>query len=335
MAEMRAREAMEELERISSTGLLHPPSPSAAAIRSAFDNLGANGADSAAILMAKAHLLGGWIPLLRHGGPALASSKMFLALAATEPASGCDFFALRSHADETRDGWRLRGEKTFVTNAPVASHFLWLARTGAGPAASSISCFLLPRELPGLRVEAMPPLIGLHGAQIGRVSLEDAWAAESALLGRPGEGAAIFRTAMAWERSLILSSAPGTLESLLSLLVRDAAGKERFGGPLVGLPAFRRATDEVRRSIAELRHLSNEAARKLDSGENAVRSAMETKVRSSRIYESASRLLLQLGGAAALRSGSPFEKNFRDSLASSIYSGPNDLLEAVLASTKS
>lgn len=319
-----------ELGRLAESGLLHPRDPSAAQIRAAFETLAGSGADRAALFMALAHLLGGWIPLLRHEGRKLPPGRPLLALAVTEEESGSDLYSIQSSAVKVGGGWRLEGKKVFVTNAPVASHILLLARTERPATTRALSCFLLPRDTPGLSVRPMPPLMGLSGVRIGEVQLSGALVAEEAMIGAPGEGAHFFRTAMSWERSLILCHAPGTIERLLEQVLKDASLKRRMGTPLTEQALFRQKVSQVRAAIGELRLAVEGAAEVLDSGKIAVRSAMAAKLRASRLYEEASRNLLQLGGARAYLSGSELEGNFRDSLASSLYSGPNELLELAL-----
>ncbi len=121
---------------------------------------------------------------------------------------------------------------------------------------------------------------------------------------------------------------------MLELVLAEAKQKRRMGLPLPEQPLFRRRVREVQGAILDLRKFGQEAAHALDSGQNAVLTAMETKVRSSGFYESASRILLQLGGARAYLSGSELESNFRDSLALSIYSGPNEVPELALEKTR-
>ncbi len=324
----------EVFRAIRRSGLLYPRKPLAKEIQLAFDTHGRNGAHHGALFMAAAHLLGCWIPLLRHAPERLPPDSSILALAATERESGSDLYAMKAFAEPVANGWKLRGEKVFVTNAPLASHFLLVVRTSSAPAARSLSCFLIEREQPGISVRPMPALMGMDGVSIGTLELDNVEVAETAIVGLPGEGASVFRTAMTWERSLILASAPGVLERLLELALAEAAQKHRMGMALSDQPLFRTKAGEVRSAILELRRTIEQAATVLDSGQNAVRISMETKVKSSQLYEGASRTLLQLGGARAYFSGTEVECNLRASLASSIYSGPNEVLELVLDSMK-
>lgn len=317
---------------LAKAGLLHPEHVHAGRLRAALEGLAAGGCPSSLLFMLHAHLWACWVPLTRHA-PELAAlvrkKKGLLAFAATEPASGSDIFALRTRAKKTKDGWVLNGEKTFITNAVSCSHALVLARPEGAAHAQDLTCFLVPGNAKGLKRTRLK-LMGLAGADVGALRLRNVRVGDKQLVGEARKGADIFRLAMAWERSLILANAPARLELLAAGLEEGAKKKMRSGRALAENPRFTNALASVRRHAAEIRAKISDAAFQLDSGANAFLASARTKLECSILFEEASRTLLQLGGKEAFLAGSPIEENLRDSLASALYSGPNDLLEALL-----
>lgn len=317
---------------LAKAGLLHPEHAHAGRLQAAIEALAASGCPSSLLFMAHAHLWAGWVPLTRHApewAAVVRKKKGLLAFAATEPESGSDIFALRTRAKKTRDGWVLNGEKTFITNAGSCSFAMVLAKPEGAAHAQDLACFLVPGNAKGLKRTRLK-LMGLSGADVGNLRLRNVRVSDKHLVGEARQGADVFRLAMAWERSMILANAPARLELLAAGLEKEAKKKMRSGRPLAAHPRFANALASVRRHAAEIRAKVTDAAFQLDSGANAFLASARTKLECSILFEEASRTLLQLGGKEAFLAGSPVEESFRDSLASALYSGPNDLLEALL-----
>ena len=65
----------------------------------------------------------------RASGCRVAAGEAVAAFALTEPDAGSDVAALALRADAGRDGWRLSGDKTWISNAPDADVYTVFART--------------------------------------------------------------------------------------------------------------------------------------------------------------------------------------------------------------
>jgi alkylation response protein AidB-like acyl-CoA dehydrogenase len=317
---------------LAKAGFLHPKQCNAAALQGAFEGLKAGGASNGLLFMLHAHMLAGWVPLQKYSPASallVAKKNALLAFAATEAASGSDIFRMETKARKTKTGWILNGKKTFITNATKAGFILLLARPEGAAHAQDFACFLLPANAKGLKRKKLK-LMGLSSADVGELELKNVKLKDSHLVGGPRQGAEFFRMAMAWERSLILSSAPAALEKLTADLEKEALKKLRGGRPLAENLRFAGGLASVRAQAAEIRAQIAVAAFQLDCDANAFLLSARTKMQASILYEEASRTLLQLGGKEAFLAGSAIEENFRDSLASSLYSGPNDVLGALL-----
>lgn len=327
---LRGKSATAQLKALAKLGLLHLENARASECQAIFDGLAYKGADNSALFMAQAHLWGAWQPLLASGSAdvlRLKRKRALLALAVTESESGSDIYALKTEARETKRGWVLSGKKAAITNATLASHALVFARAEQP---NTMHCFLVDLGAPGVAVKRSTPFIGLREADIGEIAFRGVTVPHSAMLGAPGAGAEYFRIAMAWERSLILSPAAGATQRLREELADSFGGKRRAGKNLREQELFQRRLERVDACIEAMRGAVREAARALDSGAGPLLPSIRAKVAASAAYEEASRILLQTGGKDAFRENSPWERNYRDSMMSYLYSGPNDILSALL-----
>ncbi|GAA3040429.1 hypothetical protein GCM10020000_18690 [Streptomyces olivoverticillatus] len=97
-------------------------------------------------------------PVVRYGTdaqrsrwlPEVVAGRVVAAFALSEPGAGSDAAALSLRAEPDGAGWRLTGDKCWISNAPEADLYTVFARTGPAPGARGITAFLVPADRPGL-----------------------------------------------------------------------------------------------------------------------------------------------------------------------------------------
>ncbi|RMD90829.1 MAG: hypothetical protein D6807_00995, partial [Alphaproteobacteria bacterium] len=124
--------------------------------------------------------------------PAVARGEKIAAFALSEREAGSDVAAIATRAVPVKGGYRLDGEKCWISNAGIADLYVVFARTGEGEGARGLSAFILEAGTPGFSVSERIPLIAPH--PLGVLRLENCVVPHAALLGGAGEG---FRIAMA------------------------------------------------------------------------------------------------------------------------------------------
>lgn len=120
-----------------------------------------------------------WLPLVARG-------EATLAIAISEPGAGAHPKRLSSSA--RRDGglWRLRGEKAYVTNGPIAAAFIVLAVSAVEDGRKRFSAFLVPAGTPGLSLVPGPAADSFRSSPHCGLRLEDCAVPEEALIGAEG-----------------------------------------------------------------------------------------------------------------------------------------------------
>jgi acyl-CoA dehydrogenase len=161
--------------------------------------------------------------------PRVASGELIMSFALTEPDAGSDAAALKTSAELDGDYYILNGTKRFITNAPRAGAFTLMARTG-GPGAGGISSFIVPADLPGLRLGKTDKKMGQRGTKTCDVILENVRVPAANIIGGvPGEG---FRTAMkVLDRGRLHISAVscGTARRIIEESTNYARERKQFG----------------------------------------------------------------------------------------------------------
>jgi alkylation response protein AidB-like acyl-CoA dehydrogenase len=154
------------------------------------------------------------------------------ALAVTEEISGSSLAGMATVARATETGYVISGSKMYVSNGPIADVFLLIAAENPKRGLLGLTAFLVPRDTPGLSVRPLATTLGLKGAPMARVSLDDCVLPQEAVLGKPGGGFAVMRFSMQWERTCILAGFLGAAERDLCAAVEFARGRRDQRGTL-------------------------------------------------------------------------------------------------------
>jgi acyl-CoA dehydrogenase len=109
------------------------------------------------------------------------------AVAISEPKVGAHPKLLTTRAESTSKGWRLSGEKAWVTNGPIADVFIVLAVMAIENGRKRYGAFLVPRDMPGLTVREMPEYQALAPSRHCGLLLDCCAVTRSGLLGPAGE----------------------------------------------------------------------------------------------------------------------------------------------------
>jgi alkylation response protein AidB-like acyl-CoA dehydrogenase len=251
--------------------------------------------------------------------------------AITEPGAGSDVFSLSSRAVRKDGGYVLNGQKTFATNAPVADValvFAYLQRDGQSPA---LTAFIVPRGTRGVTFGNPIPKMGLRTSPMGEVVLEDCHVPESARLGPEGGGMRIFNSAMEWERACIFAGHLGAMERLLDDCIAYARQRRQFGKPIAKFESVANRIADMKVAIEAGRYLLYRVGAKKDRGQNAVLESAMAKLFVSEAHVQAARDALQIFGGYGYMKEYPIERELRDALSGTLYSGSSEMQRKIIA----
>ncbi|HEY6896059.1 MAG TPA: acyl-CoA dehydrogenase [Rhodocyclaceae bacterium] len=107
--------------------------------------------------------------------PAMARGDLIGCFGLTEPNAGSDPGGMQSHARRVADGYLLSGNKTWISNAPIADLFVVWAKDEVG----AISGLLLEKGWAGLSAPEIHGKIGLRASITGEIVMDDVFVPES------------------------------------------------------------------------------------------------------------------------------------------------------------
>lgn len=338
-----SRESWNACARFGIQGLLVPARYGGAGLSpldalAALEGLGCGCRDGGLLVSLHAHTWGCQNAVLRFGTdeqksrflPPLVSGETIGAHAMTETESGSQVFSLRARAAKDGNDYVLNGVKVFITNAGVADLFTVYARTG-GPGFPGISCFLVERGTPGLGIGRNYEKMGLRTSPMAEVVLDDCRVPAGNLLGAEGSGGVVFTDGMEWERTFTMATLIGALEHQLCQCTDYAARRRTGGTPLGDNPVLRGKISDMYRRLESSRLLVYKAAWLKERGEPAFVASALAKVAASEAAANNGRDAVQIHGAYGYMSEAGLERELRDALGGTIYSGTTEVLNDAIA----
>ncbi|HEX3923538.1 MAG TPA: acyl-CoA dehydrogenase family protein [Streptosporangiaceae bacterium] len=263
--------------------------------------------------------------------PPMVSGDIIGGHAMTEPETGSDALHVRSRAERRGDHYVLNGAKQFITNAPVADVLLVYASVKDRPGLAGLSAFLVDAGTPGLAISSGFEKMGLRTSPMGEIALTDCVVAASSRLGPEGAGMAIFNSSMEWERSCLFASAVGAMRRQLDACVAYARSREQFGQPIGKFQSVANKLADMYVRLEAARLLIYRVAWLKQQGRSAAAEAAAAKLFTSESWIRSSQDAIQTHGAFGYLKDSGIERDLRDAVASTIYSGTSEIQRVILA----
>ena len=157
--------------------------------------------------------------------PKVRTGNHIAAFAMTEPDGGSDVAAMRTSATEDGDSFVLNGNKTFISNAGIADHYVVFART-SDAGAKGLSAFVVDADNGGVSVSERQELLAPHA--IGSLVFDECRVPRSHLLGSPGDGFKIGMATLDIFRATVGAAALGFARRALDEAVSYADRREAF-----------------------------------------------------------------------------------------------------------
>jgi (2S)-methylsuccinyl-CoA dehydrogenase len=291
--------------------------------------------------------------LILHGGtpeqkqrwlPAIASGEVLPTAVFTEPDHGSDLAHLKSRATPADGGWRIDGNKTWITHASRATLMTVLARTDpTKPDHNGLSMFLAEKSAakeggqefvdPGLSGTEIK-VLGYRGMKEYELSFDNFRVPSEALLGGEGGLGKGFRYLMTTFESARIQTAArgvGVAQAALDEGTKYALQRIQFGKPLVDLPRVARKLGRMVVLTHAARQLSFYSATMKDSGKRCDLEAGMAKLLATRAAWECADAAVQIHGGNGYAEEYTVSRLLVDARVLSIFEGANEIQAHVIA----
>jgi acyl-CoA dehydrogenase family protein 9 len=268
-----------------------------------------------------------------HYLPQLARGEIIAAFALAELGAGSDASAIQTRADTLGTGFRLHGQKAWVTNGEYADLFTVFARTSSPEEGTKpkITAFLVERG-PRVTSGAQGEKLGLRATSTTTVTFDEVELGAAAVLGDVGRGFRVAVEVLNRGRLGLASGCVGVSRRLIKLTAARCTSRKAFGRPI---GEFGLIKDRVASMMAEtfaLESMTYLTTGLVDGGATdfSIESAICKVFASEALLRVVDHASLVAGGASYM-ADEPYELILRDARANLLVEGTNETLRCFIA----
>ena len=252
------------------------------------------------------------------------------AVAVSEAGAGSDPSAIATVAVPIQSGYRLAGEKWFVTSADVADFLVVLARVAPE---GKFALFLVDKDLPGVSVKEVPEFMHTYVFEHPTIAL-DVEVPANALLGAVGEGYELTRSWFVEERVMIAARCVGAATRALKRSTAWGHERVQFGRRIADNQMVQAMLADSAVDVALCRSLVYDVAREIDSASD--RKLVHAKAAMVKLAasEAAGRVVdraVQIFGGRGYRRDFAVERLYRDVRVDRIWEGTSEMQRLIIA----
>ncbi len=281
----------------------------------------------------------------RHGTPVqkelylpeIASGEKIGCWALTEPQIGSDAVSIKTTAQLKNSKYVINGTKTFITNGPIADHFIVITRevdSSGQPKGQGIDggiAFILDRGMKGLSTGQPFKKMGHRSSPTGEIFLDNVEVGADKILGQPGKAFYDMKHSLDIERVIFSGLATGLMRFCIEATSKYVLNREQFGK---SISEFQMIQDKIARMSAlyeSARIYLYYTLEKLENGENVNKEAAITKLLVAQNSKEVADHAVQCHGGYGYVEEYLVERCLRDSKLFEIGAGTSEVLRLIAA----
>jgi alkylation response protein AidB-like acyl-CoA dehydrogenase len=297
------------------------------------EGLGYASRDAGLNFSASTQLVAAGVPLHRFGSaaqrrrylPGICAGSVIGAHAITEPDGGSDVMGMRTTAVPDGDHFVLSGSKTFVSNGPVAGLFIVYARTGERGNPAALTAFAVEADTPGLAVGKPLDKMGLRSSPLSELFLDGCRVPRTNAIGSVGAGFLVLDHVMKWEILCSFSVTVGEMQHRYERCLEYARSRAQFGRPIGSFQLVSSKLVEMKIGLETSRRWLFDTAAKLLRKQNISVDLAIAKLLTSEHNVNSALAAIQIFGGHGYMTETGIEKELRNAVAGTIYSGTSEI----------
>jgi len=261
----------------------------------------------------------------------LASGEKLGAWALTEPGAGSDAGGITTSAVLEDDGWRLTGNKFFITNGSRADTLMVMASSDSSQKADGISAFVIPGDTPGLSKGKNLEKLGFRSSDTVGLMLKDVRLPQESLLGEQNKGFSQAMQILAAGRIGVAAMAVGITQACLDESIAYAQKRQAFGHPIAEFQAIQWMLADMATELDAARLLVRRAAFLKDQGRRFASEASMAKLYASECATRSALKAIQIHGGYGYTRAFPVERYLREAKLCEIGEGTSEIQRMLIA----
>ncbi len=263
--------------------------------------------------------------------PPICRGEVLASWALTEPGAGSDALGIKTTCVRDGNHWILNGQKTFITNAPVAEFFIVIAREPGTTRLEGGTAFILERGMEGLSTGPKFDKMGGRCSPTGEIFLDNVCVSDEQVLGEPGRAFYQMFESLDVERALTPFSSIGIAQAALDYALKYAIERTQFGRPIADFQLIREKLARIATGVEIARTYAYKVVWMVQKGMKVTKEASMIKYFASRMVQRAVHDALQIFGGYGYMKDYPIERLYRDARLLEIGAGTTEIQKLIIA----
>lgn len=264
--------------------------------------------------------------------PRLATGELIGAIAMTEPGAGSDLRGIKTSAKTDGNGYKLSGQKTFITNGQNANLIIVVGKTEADAQNKAVSLFVVETdEVQGFSRGRNLKKVGQKAADTSELFFDEVRLAGENRLGPEGAGMRQLTQQLPQERLIIAVTAVGAMEAAIEETLRYVKDRKAFGQTIAAFQNTRFTLAEAKTEATIARVFVNHCIDLLVEEKLDVETAAMAKWWTTQKQNEIIDTCLQLHGGYGYMLEYPIARMWADARVQKIYGGTNEIMKEIIA----
>jgi acyl-CoA dehydrogenase len=262
--------------------------------------------------------------------PKMVSGEYIGAIGFTEPGAGSDLAGIKTRAVRHGKGWKINGQKTFITNGQNADVVIVACVTDPDKGAKGISMVVVEEGMPGFTKGRNLRKIGQHANDTAELFFEDVVVPAENLLGEEGHGFFYMMDKLAQERLVLSVHTQARAEAVLEWTVDYVRERNAFGQRILDFQNTRFKLAELKTQILAGRAFCDELIRLKVEGKLDPVQAAAGKLFHSELLGKVVDECVQLHGGYGYMAEYPVAQAYVDARIERIYAGTSEIMKEII-----
>ncbi len=262
--------------------------------------------------------------------PGICSGEALGCFGLTEPDTGSDAANLSTRAEKVDGGWRISGQKQWISLGNHAAFALIFAQTDPALEHRGLGAFLVPTDSPGFSASEIHGKLGLHASDTAELALDGVEVGDDALLGEVGDGFKVAMTALDSGRFSVSAGCVGICQGCVDASTAYAKGREQFGRPIAAFQLVQAMIADMVVDTHAARALVWKAAWLKDTGQPNTLETSVAKLFSTEAAIRCANTAIQVHGGAGYVDDHPVERYLRDARVTTLYEGTSQIQKLII-----
>jgi alkylation response protein AidB-like acyl-CoA dehydrogenase len=262
--------------------------------------------------------------------PRLCAGEALGCFGLTEPDTGSDAANLKTRAEKVDGGWRISGQKQWISLGNHAEVALIFAQTDPEKGHKGLAAFLVPTASEGFSSSEIHGKLGLHASDTAELALDGVEVTEAALLGEVGDGFKVAMSALDSGRYSVAAGCVGICQGCVDASVDYSKQREQFGRPIASFQLVQAMLADMVVQTEAGRALVWRAGWLKDTGQPNTLETSVAKLYATEAAIQCANTAIQVHGGSGYVDDYPVERYLRDARVATLYEGTSQIQKLII-----